>query len=98
MRRGMPEFAAIPLVIVLLGIVFAIMAVLDAGAVAMIVVGVIAAVAIVAGALIAMRRPRGAALGQTLPPFEGGATPPDDGVHRVLLVADSGCTKSELED
>jgi hypothetical protein len=48
-------------------------------------------------AVYAMRRPRGSLVGEAPEAFEGGAPPPEDGVHRVLLVADSACTTSDLE-
>jgi hypothetical protein len=97
MRKRMPEFLAIPLVIVVLGLVFVIMFVADAGLAAMVIFGVLAAVAIVAVAVVAMRRPRGSMLNEGPSVFEGGAPPPGDGVRRVLLVADSAYTASDLE-
>jgi hypothetical protein len=98
MRRHMPEFAAIPLVIVVLGLVFIVMFVADAGLAAMVVFGVVATVAIVAVAVIAMRRPRGSIVSSGSTVFEGGAPPLEDGVHRVLLVADSAYATADLED
>jgi len=93
MRGRTPEFFAIPVVIVLLGLVFVIMFVLDAGLVAM----ALAAVAIVAVAVVAMRRPRGSVLSEDSAEFKGGAEPADDGVHRVMLVVDSSCAAHDLE-
>lgn len=98
MRRGMPEFLAIPLVVVLLGVVFLIMFVADAGLAVMLVVGTIAAVAIVALAVVAMRRPRGSVSNGRSTAFEAGAPPAEDGIHRVLLVVDSAWARSDLED
>lgn len=98
MRKGMPEFLAIPLVIVVLGSVFVVMLVADAGIAAMVAFGVVSGVAIVAVAIAAMRRPRGliASGGSTV--FEGGARPLEDGIHRVLLVTDSVHATADLEE
>ena len=98
MKRHMPEFAAIPLVIVLLGLVFVILFVTDAGAVAIVTFSVVAAVAIVAVAIVAMRRPRGSISRAGSTVLERESSQPDDDVHRVLLVTDSAYTRSELED
>jgi hypothetical protein len=97
MRRGMPELLAIPVVVVVLGLVFVIMFAADAGPVAMVVVGLIELVGVVAFAIVFMRRPRGSVLGSELAPFEGGVPAARDGVHRVLLVIDSASEQNELD-
>ena len=98
MRRGMPELLAIPLVVVVLGLVFVIMFAADAGPVTMVVVGLIGLVCVVAFAIVFMRRPRGSVLGSDMAAFEGGAPPAADGVHRVLLVIDSAGGPSDLDE
>jgi hypothetical protein len=97
MKKYMPEFIAVPLTIVLLGIVFLILVVADAGLVTFLVVGAIALVAIVVVAVVLMRRPRASAVSRGSAVFEGAAPPVGDDVHRVLLVIDDVCTKTELE-
>jgi hypothetical protein len=96
MRRRMPEFVAIPLVIVVLGLVFVVIFVADAGPVAMVAFGVFAAVAIIAVAVVAMRRPPGSILSEGSAVFEGGAPHHEDDVHRVLLVADNAYRTNDL--
>jgi hypothetical protein len=97
MKRAMPEFMAIPVVIVLLGVVIVILLAADAGLATWLVVGGVAVVAIVIFAVVAMRRPRAPAVDQGSAGFEGGAPPAHDGVHRVLLVVDDACTTSDLQ-
>lgn len=97
MKRATPEFLAIPLVIVLLGVVFVVLLAADAGLATWLVIGTVAVVAIVVLAVVAMRRPRAAAVSEGSAAFEGGAPPADDGVHRVLLVVDAACTTDDLQ-
>jgi hypothetical protein len=93
----MPEFMAIPVVIVLLGVVIVILIAADAGLATWLVVGGVAVVAIVIFAVVAMRRPRAPAVSEGSAVFEGGAPPANDGVHRVLLVVDDACTTGDLQ-
>jgi hypothetical protein len=93
----MPEFLAIPVVIVVLGLVFLILLVADAGVVAWLVSGAVALVAVVAVAVVLMRRPRSPSLSSAATVFEGGAPPLEDGVNRLLLVIDQACSTSEIE-
>lgn len=96
MRRYMPEFLAVPLVAVLLGLVFVILWAADAGIGVWLAVGAVLLVVLVVGAGLAMRRPRGPAAVDDATGFEGGAAPVDDAVHRVLLVVDGSCTTRDL--
>jgi len=98
MKRTTPEFVAIPIVIVLLGVVFVILFAADAGLAPFLVVGGVAAVAVVIFAVVALRRPRRGAVSEASDVFEGGAPPAHDGVHRVLLVVDAACTSSDLQN
>jgi hypothetical protein len=88
MKRGMPEFAAIPITIVGIGLLFVILFAFHAGLAAWIVLGVILLVAILAFALYAMRRPRGLLPAQGEGVFEEAAPSVRDGVHRVLMIVD----------
>jgi hypothetical protein len=97
MKRAMPEFLAIPVVIVLLGVLIVILLAADAGLATWLIVGGIAGVAVVIFVLVAMRRPRAPAVSEGSAVFEGGAPPADDGVHRVLLVVDDACTTGDLQ-
>lgn len=98
MRRYMPEFVAVPLVLVLLGLVFVILWAADAGLGAWLAVGAVLLVALAVAAVVAMRRPRGApAPAESPAAFDGGAPHLDDGIRRVLLVVDGACTTAELE-
>lgn len=98
MKRFMPEFVAVPMVIALLGLLVAILWAFDAGLAAWLAVGAVILVALVAGAVLAMRRPRGAvAGGEVSTGFEGAAPAVHDGVHRVLLVTDGVCSTGDLE-
>jgi hypothetical protein len=96
MKRAMPEFLAIPVVIVVLGVVIVILLAADAGLTTWLVVGAIAVVAITVFAVIAMRRPRAPAVSEGSVGFEGGAPPAPDDIHRVLLVVDDACTAGDL--
>lgn len=97
MRRYMPEFIAVPLAVVLLGLVFVILWAADAGLWAWLLVGALLLVALVVGAVVAARRPRGPAALEDAAGFEGGAAPRDDGIHRVLLLVDAACSAHDLE-
>jgi GABA permease len=44
-----------------------------------------------------VRRPRGPAALEDATGFDGGATPVDDGVHRVLLLVDAACSASDVQ-
>jgi hypothetical protein len=95
-KRHMPEFIAIPLVVVVLGVLFVVMFASDAGVGAWLLVGAVLLALVVVVAVIAMRRPRGVAAAGDPGPFTGGRPSLDDDVHRVLLVVDGACTADEL--
>ena len=97
MKRGDPEFLAIPVTIVVLGVILVILFAADAGLGVFLAVGAIALVAIAVFAVMAMRRPRRPAVSEGTAAFEGSAPPAADRFHRVLLVVDGACTASELE-
>lgn len=97
MKRYMPEFVAVPMVIAVLGALSVILWASDAGLGAWLAVGAAILVALLAGAVVAMKRPRGpVAAGEVSEGFDAAATPVDDGVHRVLLVTDGACTTDDL--
>ena len=95
-REDMREFGAIPIVVVLLGILGVILWAADAGLWAWIVVGVVVLIALVAFALVYMSRPQHPAR-RASPSLPAGAAPRvDDGVHRTLVIADDACPPDEL--
>jgi hypothetical protein len=94
----MPEFLAIPVVIVVLGVVIVILLAGDAGLAAWLVVGAITVVAIAVVAVVVMRRPRAPAVSEGSTGFDGGAQPARDDVHRMLLVVDDVCTPGDLRN
>jgi hypothetical protein len=94
MRKAMPEFAAIPLVLAGLGIVFAIFWTASGGAGRWALVGIAVAVVLAVVAVVLMRRPRSRAAAAG--PFTEIAAPPRDGAHRVLVVADGICSADAL--
>jgi hypothetical protein len=96
MNRRRPEFLAIPLVVVGLGILFLIMWAAHAGTGAFVAVGIVAAVLLVLLVVVAVRRPRGALAGAPAT-FDTPADPIADDVHRVLLVVDDACSDGEAE-
>jgi hypothetical protein len=81
-RRNSTELAAIPIILVGLGALFAIMWAANVGPVLFIVVGAIALAGVVVLAVMLARR------ANREDAFEGGATPATDGKHRVLVVTD----------
>jgi len=97
MKRAMPEFLAIPVVIVVLGVVIVILLAADAGLAAWLIVGAITVVAVAVLAVVIVRRPRVPAVSEGSAGFEGGAPPARDGIHRVLLVVDDVCTPGDLQ-
>jgi hypothetical protein len=97
MKRAMPELLAIPVVIVVLGVVVLILLAADAGLTTWLVVGAIAVVVVVCFAVIAMRRPRAPAVSEGSARYEGGAPAARDDIHRVLLVVDGLCTVGDLQ-
>jgi hypothetical protein len=92
----MPEFLAIPVVIVVLGLVFLILLVGDAGVTTWLVAGAVSLIAIVAVAVVLARRPRSPSLSSAEARFEGGAPPLEDGVNHLLLVIDEACSTDEI--
>jgi hypothetical protein len=97
MKRNMPELIAIPIIVVLLGAVFVILVAADAGLGAFLLVGAIALVALVAVAVVAMRRPRGTFSSGGADAVARSASPARDGIHRVLLVSDDAYRTDELK-
>ena len=87
------EFIAIPMVLGALGLLAVIMLAETAGLWAWLAVGAIFLAALVAVALVTMRRPQHPRTG---PIGVGAAAHVDDGVHRVLLIADDTCTPENL--
>jgi len=81
-RRNSTELAAIPIVLVGLGALFAVLYAANVGPIVFIVVGAVALAAVVALAVALARR------ANRDDAFEGGAAPVTDGVHRVLVVTD----------
>jgi len=96
MKKAMPEFLAIPVVLVVLGIVIVILLAADAGLAAWLIVGAITIVAVAVLAVVIVRRPRAPAVSEGATGFVGGAPPGRDGVRRVLLVVDDVCTPGDL--
>jgi len=90
------EFAAIPLTLVLLGILFVVLWAASAGSGAFLVLGVMALVVLLVGTLIYMARAHhpAAPASPTLP--QGAAAKVGDGVHRILVIADEACAASDL--
>ena len=89
------EFSAIPLTIVLLGILGLLMWAFTAGTWVWVAIGVVALVASVIVALVLIARPRRAAPDRPALP-DGAATHIDDGMRRILLIADDDCAPDDL--
>jgi hypothetical protein len=87
------EFIAIPMVLVLLGLLALIMLAMSSGLWAWLAVGVIFLTALVTVALLSMRRPHHPSAWSA---GDGAAAHVDDGVHRVLLIADDTCDPKTL--
>jgi hypothetical protein len=85
------EFAAIPIVAVMLGALAIIFWAADAGVWAWIVLGIVALLALVAWTLAYMRRPHHLAPGP--PPAQRHV---EDGIRRVLVIADDDCPPPAL--
>lgn len=90
------EFGAIPITLVLLGILALVLWAFTEGLWVWVAVGVAALVGLIAIALVYMRRPHHPArpLSPSLP--EGAAAHVDDGLHRVLVIADDACQAADL--
>ena len=86
MKRAMPEFAAIPITLVGIGLLFVILFAFHAGLAAWVAVGAVLLAGIVVFSIYALRRPRGLLPEKTPAPFDEAAPAVDDGVHRVLAV------------
>ena len=97
MKRVSPEFLAIPVVLIGLGILFAIFWAGNGSTGRWIVVGLLFLAGIVGFLVLLFRRPRGDAISGELAPFDGGAAPLSDGVHRVLVVAGGAPSPRDLE-
>lgn len=90
------EFSAIPLTVVILGILGVILWAFSAGLWVWVGLGIVILVGLVAFALVYMARPHHpAALDAPVPP-DGGSRHDGDGVHRVLVIADDACTPADL--
>jgi hypothetical protein len=83
MKRVSPEFLAIPVVLIGLGILFAIFWAGNGGAARWIMVGLLFLAGIVGFLALVFRRPWGAAISGKLAPLDGGASPISDGMHRA---------------
>ena len=81
-RRNSTELAAIPIVLVGLGALFAVLYAANVGPIVFVIVGAVALAAVVALAVALARR------ANRDDAFEGAAAPATDGVHRVLVVTD----------
>jgi hypothetical protein len=85
------EFAAIPIVVVILGVLFAVMIFAEFGVWGWVVFGVISAAALVIVAVILARRPTHASeLDAPTTSTRRAAEP--DGTYKVVLVCDDSCT------
>jgi GABA permease len=89
-RKRSWEFIAIPLVLVMFGTLAIIMWAADAGMWPWIAVGVVALMALVAVTVSYMRRPHHPSAAAPVPAHI------DDGVHRVLVIADDDCPPADL--
>jgi hypothetical protein len=87
------EFVAIPMVLGILGGLALLMLAVTSGLAVWLTLGAIFTIAVVAVALLTMRRPS-----HPTPPSAGEIATAhlDDGVHRVLVIADDTCSPSEL--
>jgi hypothetical protein len=85
------EFAAIPIVAVMLGALAIILWAADAGVWAWLTVGIVALGALVVWMVVYMRRPHHPARAPAPLP-----TRVDDDVHRVLVIADDDCPPADL--
>lgn len=95
-REDMREFGAIPIVVVLLGILAVILWAANAGMWAWIVVGAVVLVAIVTFGILYMARPHHPPHHATLALPARAPHPLGDGVHRTLVIADDVCAPEEL--
>jgi hypothetical protein len=95
-RENLREFAAIPIVLVLLGLLAIVLFAADAGLWAWIGVGVVVLVALVVVALVTMARPHHPRAHASPSYPAGAAAPIGDGVHRTLVIADDACAPGEL--
>jgi hypothetical protein len=95
-RRRSWEFAAIPVAIVVLGVLAVIMWAFTAGLWMWLTVGVVALIALVAVLVAGVRRPGrpNAASAPSLP--DSAVQRADDGVRRVLVIADEACAPDDL--
>jgi hypothetical protein len=89
-RRRSWEFSAIPIVAVVLGALAIILWAADAGMWAWLAVGIIALAALVVFTVAYMRRPHHPTAAAPVPAHV------DDGVHRVLVIADDDCPPADL--
>jgi hypothetical protein len=85
------ELAAIPIVLALLGVLFAVMLLAELGIWGWIVFGVVAAVGIVVVAVVLMRRPAHPAE-RDAPDAAALRAAVHDDAHRVVVVCDESCT------
>ena len=95
-RENLREFAAIPIVVVLLGLLAVVLFAADAGLWAWIVVGIVVLVALVVVALVTMARPHHPRAHASPSRPAGAVAPVSDGVHRTLVIADDACAPDEL--
>ena len=95
-RRNQPETIAILAVLILAGVLGVLVFAATSGVTAWVTIGLIALVAIVAMAVIAMRKPRGVISAGGDAPFEMPERPADDGRHRVLVVTDRPASEADV--
>jgi hypothetical protein len=95
-RDTIRELGAIPIVLVVLGLLGVIMVAAVAGAWVWVALGVGAFVVLVAVVIVVMARPHRPAAGSTPSLPVGAAQHPDDGVHRALLIVDVDCPPDDL--
>jgi hypothetical protein len=90
------EFAAIPIILVLLGCLAVILWAFSEGVWAWVAFGVIVLIAAVVALVVYMARPHHPPAPATRARPAGAAPPSDDGVRRVLVIADRACAPSAL--
>jgi hypothetical protein len=90
------EFGAIPIVLVVLGVLAIIMTAFTAGLWAWVAVGGFIAIALVLLMLWAMARPEHPTEPLAGPRPQAAAPPDEAGAHRVLVIADESCSARDL--
>jgi hypothetical protein len=91
------ELAAIPIVVVILGVLFAIMLLAEVGIWGWVIFGVVSAAALVVVAVVLARRPTHASA-LDAPATAAQRAAESDGTFRVVLVCDASCTSPAFVD